>query len=138
MDSMMDDKGRRMRIVLADDQAKVRSALRLVLEQEPGIEVLGEAVDATGLLDWVRTARPDAILLDWELPGLPTDELLQALGTDGPGVRVIALSGLPEARDAACEAGVHAFVSKGDPPEMLLGTVRRCCAPARAVGKESV
>jgi DNA-binding NarL/FixJ family response regulator len=40
-----------MLVLLADDQAKVRSALRLMLEQQPDIEILGEAVDATGLLE---------------------------------------------------------------------------------------
>ena len=140
-----------MRVLLADDQAKVRSALRLVLEQQPGVHILGEAVDATGLLDWVKTARPDLVLLDWELPGLqaanpsidsgrvPSTALRQAQdGSSGqgllptlrelcPGMAVIALSGRPEARRAALDAGVDAFVSKGDPPERLLAAVNDCC-----------
>lgn len=116
-----------MRILLADDQSKVRSALRLLLEQEPDINVLGEAVDATGLLDWVRVACPDLVLLDWELPGQqqPVD-LLATLRTRCPHVLVIALSGRPEARAAALAAGAHAFVSKGDPPEQLMAALDNC------------
>lgn len=125
--SQLADEVKRIRILLADDQAKVRSALRLVLEQQPGISILGEAVDATGLLDWVKATCPDLVLLDWELPGLETDSLLSALRTCCPHLKVIALSVRPEARQAALEAGVDAFVSKGDPPEQLLVAVNDCC-----------
>jgi DNA-binding NarL/FixJ family response regulator len=116
-----------MRVLLADDQAKVRSALRLLLDQQPDVEILGEAVDTTGLLDWVKATEPDVILLDWELPGLPATALLPVLQVHHPNLRVVALSGRPEARRAALEAGVDAFVSKGDPPERLLGAVNLAC-----------
>jgi DNA-binding NarL/FixJ family response regulator len=115
-----------MRVLLADDQAKVRSALRLLLEQLSDVEILGEAVDATGLLDWVRATKPDVILLDWELPGLPATSLLPTLQSHHPDLQVVALSGRPAARHAALEAGVNAFVSKGDPPERLLAVIKDC------------
>jgi DNA-binding NarL/FixJ family response regulator len=115
-----------MRVLLADDQAKVRSALRLVLEQQPDVEILGEAVDTTGLLDWVKAVEPDVILLDWELPGLPAPALLSTLHDRRSGVHVIALSGRPEARQAAQEAGADVFVSKGDPPECLIAAIATC------------
>ena len=125
---------RQMRVLLADDQSKVRSALRLVLEQQPGVSILGEAVDVTGLLDWVKAACPDLVLLDWELPGLEADNpstgsgqgLLPTLRELCPRLSVIALSVRPEARRAALDAGVDAFVSKGDPPERLLAAVNDC------------
>ena len=109
-----------MRVILADDQAKVRSALRLLLEHQPDVDILGEAVDTTGLLDWAKVVCPDLVLLDWELPGLPNTTLLPPLHDHCPGLRVIALSSRPEVRKAALDAGVDAFVSKGDPPEQLL------------------
>jgi len=115
-----------MRVLLADDQAKVRSALRLLLKHQPGISILGEAVDTTGLLDWVKAACPDLVLLDWELPGLEVDDLLPTLHELCPRLAVIALSGRPEARQAALDAGVDAFVSKGDPPERLLAAMEKC------------
>jgi DNA-binding NarL/FixJ family response regulator len=121
------DEVKRMRVLLADDQAKVRSALRLMLEQQPDIQVLGEAVDTTGLLDWLKAVRPDIVLLDWELPGLPRHDLLSTLRAHCPHLKVIALSGRPEARQAALAAGADAFVSKGDPPEQLLAAVNDCC-----------
>lgn len=116
-----------MRVLLADDQSKVRSALQLLLEQQPGIHVLGEAVDTTGLLSWVKAMCPDLVLLDWELPGLPRHDVLSALRARCPHLKVIALSGRPEARQAALTAGADAFVSKGDPPEQLLAAVNDCC-----------
>lgn len=48
-----------LRIRLAHDQVDVRSALRLLLEREPDVEILGEAVDTTGLLDWLNVSKGD-------------------------------------------------------------------------------
>jgi DNA-binding NarL/FixJ family response regulator len=112
-----------MDVLLADDQAKVRSALRLVLNHEPNLDVLGEAVDATGLLDWMKAVGPDLVLLDWELPDF-TPDLLDTLREHCPALAVIALSGQPEARQAALDAGADAFVSKGEPPDRLLAAIR--------------
>ncbi len=123
-----------MRILLVDDQSKIRSALRLLLEQEEGMTVVGEVAKAEDLLSQVETTQPDLALLDWELPGLqhadpPTrfasaPRLLSELRAHCPRLRVIALSGRPEARQNALKAGVDAFVSKGDPAESLLQTLR--------------
>jgi DNA-binding NarL/FixJ family response regulator len=115
-----------MRILVADDQAKVRSAIRLLLEHDEDIKVLGEAVDATGLLDWLSVVCPDLVLLDWELPGRDMRELLDAVRGNCSRVKVVALSGRPEARREAIAAGADGFVSKGDPPERLLDALRRC------------
>jgi DNA-binding NarL/FixJ family response regulator len=120
-----------MRVLVADDQAKVRSALRLLLMHEPEVEIIGEAVDSTGLLDWVKVVCPDVILLDWELPGLPGVDLLPQLHDFCPRLRVVALSGRPEARQAALDAGADAFASKGDPPERFLAVVNACCEKQR-------
>ena len=109
-----------MRVILADNQARVRSALRLLLEYQRDVEILGEAMDTTGLLDRVKVVRPDLLLLDWELPGLPAATLLPLLHDHCPDLRVIALSVRPESRKAALDAGSDAFVCKGDPPERLL------------------
>jgi DNA-binding NarL/FixJ family response regulator len=116
-----------MRILLADGQPRVRFAMRVLLERQPGVEVIGEAVDAEDLLTQVEMTCPDLVLLGWELPGLAPLDLLSALRKVGPGLLVIALSGRPEAHRAALGAGVDAFVSKGDPPERLLAAIDDCC-----------
>ena len=113
-----------MRVLLADDQPKVRSALRLLLGQELGLRVVGEAADAQSLLAQVKASCLDLVLLDWELLGLQAVHLLRALRALCPHLKVIVLSGRPEACQAAFAAGADAFVSKGDPPERLLTTLR--------------
>lgn len=113
-----------MRILLADDQPKVRFALRVLLEQEPGMAIVGEAADRDDLLTRVATTLPDVVLLGWELPGLTPVDPLSYLRRIRPDLVVIALSVRSEARSAALSAGANAFVSKGDPPERLLAAIR--------------
>jgi len=117
-----------MRILLGDDQLRVRFALRVLLERQPGLEVVGEASDAENLLAQAELVDPDLVLLGWELPGLATAGSLSALRRICPRVSVIALSGRPEARQVALSAGADAFVSKADPPERLLAAIdeHRC------------
>jgi len=113
-----------MRLLLADDQPKVRSALRLLLEQEPDLCVMGEATGTEDLIAQMAESCPDMVLLDWELSGQQPADLLKALHKCCPRLLVIVLSGRPEMRQAALAAGAHAFVSKGDPPEQLLAALR--------------
>jgi DNA-binding NarL/FixJ family response regulator len=117
-----------MRVLLADDQAKVRSALRLILEQEPGMEIVGEAAGVARLLALVKERYPDLILLDWELRKAPANDLLPALRSLCPCLKVIVLSARPEARQAALAAGADAFVSKVDGPEALLNALQNTIA----------
>ena len=123
-----------MRILLADGRPKVRFALRVLLERQPGLEVVGEASDACQLLSQVGEVRPDLVLLGWELPGLTALESLSSMRDVCPGLSVIALSGRPEARHEALAAGADGFVSKVDPPDRLLEAVDGCCPD----GRESV
>jgi len=111
-----------VRVLVADDQPEVRSALRLLLEQQPDMIVVGDVADAQQLLERAGSLRPDLVLLDWELPG-NADASLPASLRNRCG-RVIALSGRPEAESAALRAGADGFVSKGDPPERLLSVLR--------------
>ncbi len=129
-----------MRVLVADDQAAVRSALRRLLKEEPEFSVVDEAVKVEDLLAQVRVAQPDLVLLDWELPGLFVASfsgtrscgaveqtrrcLLEALHALHFHPKVIALSGRPGVRQAALDAGADAFVSKGEPPERLLAALR--------------
>jgi len=116
-----------MRILLADSQAKVRFALRVLLERQPGFEVVGEAASAEELLAHMAASCPDLVLMDWTVAGTMAAGLLRTLRSDCPDLAVIVLSGRPEAREAALAAGADAFVSKGNPPEHLLAAIARCC-----------
>ena len=113
-----------MRILLADDQPKVRLGLRLLLEQEEWVSVVGEAAEAESLLALAEVAQPDLVLLDWSLHRSERPDLLPALRGCCPGLAVVVLSGQPEAEQDALDAGANAFVSKADPPEQLLAAIR--------------
>ena len=113
-----------MRILLADNRSKVRFALRVLLEQRPELEIVGEAFDAGDLPAQVEAACPDLVLLDWRLPSTPAADLLLALRGICPDLHMIVLSERPETRQTALAAGADAFVSKADPPEQLLAAIQ--------------
>lgn len=116
--------GEQMRILLADDQAEVRSGIKLLLEHEDGVSVVGEAEDIVSLLNCAKKSNLDVVLLDWELSDKRTAGIIPMLRSVCPGLRIIALSSRPEASKAALTSGADAFVSKGDQPEVLLNTIR--------------
>jgi len=113
-----------MRILLADNQSRVRFALSSLLEEQPGLVVVGEAADCQAFLAQVKAAGPDLALIDWDLPGMAGFDLLAALHRICPGLHVIALSSRPEAEQEALAAGAWAFVSKAGPPEPLLAAIQ--------------
>ena len=113
-----------MRILLADDQPNVRSALRLLLEQEAGISVTAEVSDSKELLGSLEKDCPDLVLLDWELPGGTGAELVAALRSQCPELVIIAMSSRPEARQAALKVGADSFVSKGSLPQEVIAAIR--------------
>jgi DNA-binding NarL/FixJ family response regulator len=92
------------------------------------ISVVGEAADTPGLLTQAKTAQPDLVLLDWELPGINHVNTLLALRLVCGQARVIALSAREEIAQVARDAGAAAFVSKTDSPEHLLGAIQRLLA----------
>jgi DNA-binding NarL/FixJ family response regulator len=121
-----------MRILIADAQPKVRFALQVLLQRQPYLEVVGEAIDAETLRKQAIAACPDVVLLGWELPGMDMEGLIPALRESCPGVVVIALSGRPEAQRASSEIGVDAFVSKSCPPDQLLSAITRFASEPEA------
>jgi len=114
-----------MRILLADDEPRVRFGLKVLLQRQPGLAIVGEAVDALDLLTKIEMTAPDLALVAWELPGLPAIGSLAALHRRRSQLAVIALSGRPEVGQMALAAGADAFVSKADPPEAMLRTIMR-------------
>lgn len=109
-----------MRILLADDQPAVRGALRLLLELQFAPKMIVEVADTAHLLAQIVSIKPDLVLLDWELPGPASPDLLQVLRSYVPHLKIIVLSSRPEAQKNALAAGSDAFVSKGSPPEQLV------------------
>ena len=126
-----------MKILIADDQSGVRSALRLLLEQHPECSIVAEAENTVDLLEKAAQTHPDLVLLDAELAGLPgrrgeqapgaLEDLLAGLKGKCCQAKVIVLSIRPEVRGQVLACGVDAFVSKADPPEALLSVIQKLC-----------
>jgi DNA-binding NarL/FixJ family response regulator len=112
-----------MRILLAESRPRVRFALRALLGELPGLQIVGEATHGQDLLVQVEASCPDLVLLSWGFPGLSGDDLLLALRGACDDLYVIVLSGRPEERQAVLDAGANAFVSKVEPPERLLAVI---------------
>ena len=120
-----DALARSVRVVLVDDDALVRAALRLILEGHPDITVLGEGADGRSGLDAVRSLRPDVVLMDLHMPvrdGVwATAELSAAL----PQVKVLVLTAFDtdDMVAAALRAGAAGFLLKDSAPERILSAV---------------
>jgi DNA-binding NarL/FixJ family response regulator len=118
-----------MRVLVADDDARVCAALRLVVDEMPGLQVVGELRSARDLVRQVARCRPDVLFLDWDQPALEHGAVLPALRARCPGLQVVTLGNDPTARRAALLAGADYFVAKTDPPDDLLACLH--ALPAR-------
>jgi DNA-binding NarL/FixJ family response regulator len=113
-----------MRVIVADEHQGVRSALRVLFEQEQ-LEVVGEADDAESLLAAVSRHTADVLLVDWELLGAGTHVAIDTIRSLAPTLRIVARSSRPEAKGPALGDGVDVFVTKADSPEQLLRAIEK-------------
>ena len=114
-----------MRIILADHHAQPCWALKTLLNEQPEFEIIGEAVDAEGLLKLAELHLPDLVLADSELPGLYIEDLISRLHALEPAPIVVIMSSEFENSRKLLKAGADAFVSKGDEPAWLLETLQK-------------
>jgi DNA-binding NarL/FixJ family response regulator len=117
-----------MRVLLADDLPSLRSALRLLLEHEVNVEVVGEATHTGSIAPLVDRLHPDLLLLDWELSGLETisahRQLLDNVRAINPQLYVVALTN----DDGAAGRGLYGdttFVSRSDSPRHIVTAVQQ-------------
>ncbi|MFI7536616.1 response regulator [Streptosporangium sp. NPDC049376] len=117
-------------VVLVDDEAMIRTGLRLVLSGEPDIEVVGEASDGAEALELVARTRPDVVLIDVRMPRMNGLEASHRLVRDHPDSKVIVLTTFDEDEyvTAALRAGVSGFLLKVAPPEQLVTALRTVAA----------
>jgi DNA-binding NarL/FixJ family response regulator len=115
-------------VLVADDQAMVRSGLRLVLSDQPDITVVAEAADGVEAVELARRLRPDVCLVDIRMPRLGGIEVTRALA--GPGVRdplrvvVVTTFDLDEYVYGALRGGAAGFILKDAGPTLLAEAVR--------------
>lgn len=111
-----------IRVVVVDDQALVRMGLRMVLESDDGVTVVGEAADGATAMTMTRTLRPDVVLLDIQMPGVGGLEATAHITEEFPDSKVLIMTTFD--RDdyvyAALRSGASGFLLKdADPPTML-------------------
>ncbi|TQS46028.1 response regulator [Cryptosporangium phraense] len=118
----------RIRLLVADDQAMVRSGLRLILEDQPDFEVVAEAADGAAAVALARQHRPDVCLVDIRMPRLDGIEVTRALAgphvTDPLRVVVVTTFDTDEYVYGALRAGATGFLLKDAGPALLVEAVR--------------
>jgi DNA-binding NarL/FixJ family response regulator len=125
-----------IRVLLVDDQAVVRRALRTRFDLEPDLEVVGEASSGREALSLAQTLSPDVVLMDIEMPVMDGIEVTAVLRRAVPQSVVVILSIYDDAqtRERAKGAGAVAFVEKRGATDTLLAAIRQAAGQA---GKSS-
>ena len=115
-----------VRVLLVDDQRLVRAGLRMILDAEPGIEVVGEAADGREALDRAEELEPDVVLMDVRMPVMDGVEATRRLleRDDAPRVVVVTTFDLDEVVFEALRAGASGFLLKDAPEERLVSAIR--------------
>lgn len=119
------------RVVVVDDNATMRMLLSMHLAMD-GWDVVGEAEDAEQGLAQVRECRPDAVILDEQLPLGPGTRVLPDMRVACPHARIILFSADASMRTVALDLGADGFLLKGDPLEQLTALLDGASAPAES------
>jgi DNA-binding NarL/FixJ family response regulator len=116
-----------IRVVIADDQALVRTGFRVILNSEPGIEVVGEAGDGREAVEAAQHLHPDVVLMDIRMPhvnGLEATRRIVRDPNEGPRVLILTTFDLDEYVYEALRSGASGFLLKDDPADQLIAAVR--------------
>ena len=115
-----------MRVLVADDQSMVRAGFRMLLAEEPDIEVVAEASNGREAVDKAARFEPTVVLMDIRMPELDGLEATRRILAADDSARVLILTtfDLDEYVYEALRAGASGFVLKDDPPEQLLDAIR--------------
>ncbi|MFD5428076.1 response regulator [Streptomyces sp. NPDC127084] len=121
-----------IRVLLADDQALLRSAFRVLVDSEPDMEVVGEAADGAEAVAVARAQSPDVVLMDIRMPGTDGLAATRMISADPAlaAVRVVMLTTfeVDEYVVQSLRAGASGFLGKGAEPDELLNAIRIAAA----------
>ncbi|MFD4501867.1 response regulator [Streptomyces sp. NPDC058457] len=114
------------RVLICDDQELIRMGLRMVIDSQPDLTVVGEAADGDAAIAGVAALGPDLVLMDVRMPGLDGLAATEHLCAQphGPRILVVTTFDLDEYAYAALRAGANGFLVKDAPAEEILVTVR--------------
>ena len=121
-----------IRLLIADDHAVVRRGLRLFLDLQPDLEVVGEAADGHEAVAQAAELAPDVVVMDVTMPGLDGIAATRALREAVPGSAVVILTLHDDTatRSRALAAGAIALIAKHQPPNDLLAAIRAAATSA--------
>ncbi len=119
---------KKIRLLLTDDHAIVRRGLVELLNNEPDLEVVGEAGDGMAAIAAVREVSPDVVLMDVTMPGMDGIEATRRIVAEFPGVAVIGLSMFDdeEKKGLMRQAGAVDYVAKAGASDSLIAVIRAC------------
>jgi DNA-binding NarL/FixJ family response regulator len=118
-----------IRVLLADDQALLRTGFRMILQAQPDVDVVGEAVDGADAVRQTARLAPDVVLMDVRMPVMDGIEATAAITAAGSArVLVLTTFDLDEYAFAALRAGASGFLLKDVPPDVLAGGIRSVAA----------
>jgi two-component system, NarL family, response regulator LiaR len=125
-----------IRVLVVDDHKLVRQGLRFLLEQEDGIEVVGECADGESALAAVRGLRPDVVLLDLFMPGPNGISVLTEIKRDRPATEVLMLTSSTDDEHllAAIRAGALAYLPKTAGVDQVVESVRAAARGESVLG----
>jgi DNA-binding NarL/FixJ family response regulator len=125
-----------MRVFIADDSAVIVERLADLLREIPGVELAGHARDATETIRCIRQIKPDAVVLDFQMPGGSGLDVLRAIRPDHPGLYVLICTNYPypQYRKECLGAGANFFLDKFSEfekiPAILRGLTGNFAEPA--------
>ena len=129
---------RTIRVLVADDHAVYRWGLRTLLDSEPDMEVVGEAATGNEVIERAAEIRPDAILMDIQMPGIngiaATSRIIEA--NQQIGVVILTMHEDDDSVFSALRAGARGYVLKGAPPPQILKVLRAVASGEAHFGPE--
>jgi DNA-binding NarL/FixJ family response regulator len=125
----------RLRVLLVDDTTEYRTMLRIILQQQGGFEIVGEAANGAEAVELTRALRPDVVVLDLAMPVMDGLEALPLLRDVSPETAVVVLSGFARGQldHVALARGAAAYVEKGEAFSRIAETLLEVVARAEAV-----